>query len=382
MHFALRNGKTLNFINLILNRNPNLEIKGKYNSSTLHHASANINPDVYFAILKLLGSKADFNKKDGDGEIPLHWAARWNSNETVFLDVLKKTKNIFSREERGNMPLHFSVYSNTNWKISSKLLKTMKSMNDVERASIEVRNYAAETPLHRAVLGPSRKAQNPIISNLLRAGAQINAKTDRGRTPLHLAVTNKLNLDLIALLHTKGAKINIKDESGITPLHLAAGRKASLPTLLLLLRSGADPNAQNEDGETPLHFAARWSRKTDALKILIDNGSRVDILNDAGQSPLHWAVRWGRGLGNVEIFLNDSGSAMVNGKDEVGDTPLHWAIRWNKKLKLVKLLIDSGANPDIKNERSEDALILAKKHKLFQVVKYLNALRNNDSAPK
>ena len=88
---------------------------------------------------------------------------------------------------------------------------------------------------------------------------EVNAKDDRGRTPLHSAAGNN-HLKLAELLISSGAEVNAKNEDGNTPLHWAAYRD-SLEVAKLLISSGADLEAKNIVGWTPLAWAARWNRQ-------------------------------------------------------------------------------------------------------------------------
>jgi ankyrin repeat protein len=94
----------------------------------------------------------------------------------------------------------------------------------------------------------------------------VNAKDDRGKTPLHIAVTRK---DVATSLLANNADVNARDNLGMTPLHLTAqlGRKEMAE---LLLTSGADVNAKANDGSTPLLWAAAYNQGV--AKVLRQHG--------------------------------------------------------------------------------------------------------------
>ncbi|XP_027707585.1 nuclear factor NF-kappa-B p100 subunit isoform X1 [Vombatus ursinus] len=109
-------------------------------------------------------------------------------------------------------------------------------------------DYEGLYPVHLAV-----RAHSPECLDLLvGSGADVElAERQGGRTALHLA-TESEELGLVSHLITKlGANVNAQTFAGNTPLHLAAGLGS--PTLTrLLLKAGADVQAENEEPLCPL----------------------------------------------------------------------------------------------------------------------------------
>lgn len=77
----------------------------------------------------------------------------------------------------------------------------------------------------------------------------INARTELGSTPLHIAASSA-NPEIAKLLVAKGANVNAKDNNGTTPLHIAAytGKKELVE---FFLSKGADAYAKDFKDETP-----------------------------------------------------------------------------------------------------------------------------------
>lgn len=77
----------------------------------------------------------------------------------------------------------------------------------------------------------------------------INARTELGSTPLHIAATRS-NPEIAKLLLAKGADVNAKDNNGTSPLHIAAytGKKELVE---IFLGKGADAYAKDFKNETP-----------------------------------------------------------------------------------------------------------------------------------
>jgi ankyrin repeat protein len=188
-----------------------------------------------------------------------------------------------------------------------------------------------DTKLLEAVQGNEIKK----VKGLIAQGASVNARTEFGETPLHLAQSK----EMAELLLSKGADIHAKDsEFGMTPLF-----NAPKEIFKLLISKGADVNARSKKGLTPLAWSA-YGDDLDRIKLLISKGADVNSVDDYLKTPLHIASNWNKT--EIATLLISKG-AKVNARDHLGWTPLHWA-SFEGGPEIVQLLIAKGAEKNAK----------------------------------
>lgn len=107
------------------------------------------------------------------------------------------------------------------------------------------------TPADMALIEAVRVRSVEAARTALAAGAYVNVADPRPligshNTPLHYAADNG-NRELVELLLAHGADVNARCERGWTPL-LRACNASNLRVAALLLSSGADPYIANDEG--------------------------------------------------------------------------------------------------------------------------------------
>ena len=103
--------------------------------------------------------------------------------------------------------------------------------------------------LNAANIGDAKEAER-----LLYAGADIEAKTSMGWTPLMMAAGDITTDEVVKLLVKEGADVSVSNDNGTTPLMIAA-RNGRISNVKLLISSGADIHAEDKNGKTALDKA-------------------------------------------------------------------------------------------------------------------------------
>merc|ERR1719205_367778 len=149
------------------------------------------------------------------------------------------------------------------------------------------------------------------------------------RSALHyVALSQNDHTNVAKFLITNGAMINAKDKDESTPLHFAA-RSGNVGIVKLLIENGAIIDAQKKYRYTPLFETIKTSKYVHAshaaiAKILIKNGANIDMEKEDGYTPLHEAA-------------------------------------WASNTEMVNMLIDQGANVNIRDQWGQSALDIAKR---------------------
>ena len=191
------------------------------------------------------------------------------------------------------------------------------------------------TPLHIAC----KYEQFKTVQVLLKHHADVHARGEASRTPLHHALSSQNpKPEITRLLLEHGANVNSKSFLGYTPLRHASGHGRNLELVEVLLEHGADPNILSNDGHSSLLVALQHGHPG-LVKLLLKHGADPNARSDFGRAALHGAARQGD-LKAVQALLELG--ADVNSRDYEGMTPLQEALQYAQN-HIVRLLSQHGA---------------------------------------
>jgi uncharacterized protein len=246
------------------------------------------------------------------------------------------------------------------------------------RGARSTRTYANEVELTKATIDAallrSASATNlKEVRQQIEAGANLNARSKRGQTPLMLAVENSYGrLEVVQLLIDRGADVNLVDEDGNSAVMIASEGNLS-EAVTLLLASKAVVYLKNKNRQTALHIAAAGLRRKIVADLLATRpevtassagvdvrGIDVNEVDASGRTPLMLAAdNEGFVPDEVMQLLLDHG-AQIDSRDPVGDTALIIAARVGS-MSGVEFLVSKHANVNVKNNAGQTALTVARK---------------------
>lgn len=296
LHWAVL-AERLDLVQPLLRAGANPNAKNRYGVTPLSVACENGNAAIVEA---LLDAGSDPNQALVSGETPLMTAAR-NGNSAALALLLAHEASIDAREPVKQQTALMWAAAEDNAAAVERLVRA--------GADVRARSKGGLTPL----LFAARDGAIEAARVLLDEGADVNERLPDGMSALVVAVMSA-NYEMAAFLLERGADPNA-DAQGWTALHqIAVSRKpntginlpgpvptgevGSLDLVRTLIAKGADVNARvkkeirdgyrsnlNRIGATPFLLAAR-APDLDLMRVLLDVGADPLLTTDHGASAL------------------------------------------------------------------------------------------------
>jgi len=210
----------------------------------------------------------------------------------------------------------------------------------------------------------SSKGNTSEINRLISKGADIDAKTDEGATPLILAITNN-KLNAVKVLLEYNPNLNTITRNSETPL-LIAVKQRYFEITEALIRAGADVDYADRHGATPLHFASIYGY-LDIVDLLLYYDASIDLKSQEGLSPLMTSI-WA-GYPDISDLLIQNG-ANLESRDNDGFTPFLMAALYGDTL-IMDMLYKQGVDIYAINYSNNNALSLSILANHIEATKFL-----------
>lgn len=260
--------------------------------------------------------------------------------------------------------IHDAVQKGDAAKVAALLQKDAKLLQE--------KNADGNQALHLA----AERGDAEMITQLINAGAEVNAKGANGWTPLHYAGASDSKDACLALLE-KGADRSALNDASQNPAqtarvftkHVIQQYNPQMPgvdKLFTAIAAGeldtikalvaANPkivHARNLSGDSPLDLAVKSS--LDIVRTLLAAGADVNAKDATDTTPLHLAAKGDSD--EITLALLGAG-ANVNAQDKAGYAPLHNAAE-EEKIGQVVLLLKHGAKPDLASANGSSPLLIA-----------------------
>ena len=303
------------------------------------------------------------------------------NNDLVSLRALMKTTGANTKDQRESTPLMYAAAYGS--------IDAMKLLLD-SGADVNAKNAFDVTPLMWCAYDLAK------VRLLIERGANVNVRSKQGRTPLMIAAAHDGNFKTVKLLIEKGADVLTRDQRTVgqraqkyESSALSEATDANdTASVRLLLEKGAPVNKPNGASDTPLMNASGHGN-TEVMKMLLAKGADVNAVGApegarmkngpialGNFTPLLYAATFG-GPDAVKLLL-DAG-AKVNVQDVRGMTPLMTAIATDRPdLRVVRLLLEGGADQNIKSKDGETAADWARKFNQPEVLRALGIQSQRD----
>lgn len=252
--------------------------------------------------------------------------------------------DLHTTNNRGATPL-FSACAGGQIEVVKYLLE--------QRAEVDahIKDIKGATPLFIACYHGHLEVVKYLINHVIEVGIQTTEND--GWTPLHAACLNG-HLEVVKYLSkcVKEVGINTKNNKGATPFFIACCFD-HLDAVKHLLEHEVvvDIHKTNNKGWTPL-YAASFNGHSQTVERLLKSGADIDIniRSNAGGTPFSAACFKGH-LGVAEHLL----------KYGIGDRSLFAralsAASYSGHTEMVKMLLDNGADIDVRNIDGQTPLI-------------------------
>ncbi|KAG2025703.1 hypothetical protein GB937_002424 [Aspergillus fischeri] len=353
LHLATEHGQR-KAMKLLLSRHVNSQIANKQGATGLQLAVGTATDEATVPLL--VKNRVDVDIRNiRTGDTALHLAVEWR-RPRIILFLLDRGATIDMTNEDGFTPLQLAAKMD-NCEAIALLLQ--------RGAQVEARCLSGFTALQLA----AHEGHWIAFDLLLIGGANINSWNKKGETLLHEEARKSSNVSTAAKLLAQGANIEARTSQGYTPLQCAA-MSGNLTMFKFLLAKGAKIDVETAKGETLLHITPPVDHGClEILRIALDHGLDVGAISSQGWMPLHQAVYVGTGVSDlafdktldyINLLLSHEADINARSVSASAETALHLAVlAITPSTSLVSLLLKLGADIDAMTKEGKTALHLA-----------------------
>lgn len=274
LHVAAEHGQ-LSIIEFLLQSGAKLDTRDEQGCTALHRAALK---GQTTAVMALLTAGSDIYTCDNASKTPLHLATQ-NGHQDIVQTLVEEEGRYLNRHTTF---LHMAAVQDDS-EVAAVLLRT--------GAEVESKDNRGKTPLFHAI----SRGNERTVAVLLQGGAQVDSDA--------IASAFELNSKSMLRLLLQNAQGTMTAESMNSALFRAVQRNLG-GIISALVESGADVNPQNNQGYTPLLLAAELGN-VEAFKALLDKKANLEARLSNSTTTLHLAVQSGNAtITQVNNFLS------------------------------------------------------------------------------
>ncbi|CAM1510967.1 Fc.00g084800.m01.CDS01 [Cosmosporella sp. VM-42] len=274
----------------------------------------------------LLESSPDITAPMTTGQPPAFLASRLGSHEV--LEALLPHIDV-DQVWDGERIIHNSIWRGMD-SVVKKLIRVGANLNDPP----------IDTPKATPVALAVECGHNTMLKALLAAGAKVECPILNMSAPLHIGASRG-NVDACKQLIRAGCNLEAESERGRTAIYVASDTQ-KLPVVELLVHHGVDPNKPKY--EPPLQIAADVGN-LELMKILLAGriSPNVDAKGETEETALGIAANYGD-LPMVITLIDHGADPNLRSGMRTSNTPLQLALSGRHRKTVIELL-KRGADP-------------------------------------
>ena len=300
----------LELLNLTLRHGADIDSKDSFNGTGLIRAADRGHADIAG---RLIQANIKINHINNLGWTALHEAIILGNGSRRYVDTVLVLIAGGADLRLPSQRDQISPLDHATAKGHNEIAKVLETALDADKPSKQVAN--------RRLLAAAQRGDATAAALAVRAGANLETRDQRGRTPLLLAVTEE-RLAVARLLVHLGANPDALDDQHDTPW-LVTGVTGSVDMLEVLLPAGPDLKIRNRFGGTSLIPASERGHVAYVRRV-VRTDIEINHVNNLGWTALLEAVILGDGSRRYQ--------------------------------QIVSTLLDAGADPKIADRQGVTAL--------------------------
>jgi uncharacterized protein len=318
----------LELLNLTMRHGADVDSKDSFNGTGLIRAADRGHADIAG---RLIQANIKINHINNLGWTALHEAIILGNGSRRYVDTVLVLVAGGADLRLPSQRDQISPLDHATAKRHNEIAKVLRAALDADKPSKQVAN--------RRLLAAAQRGDETAVALAIRAGANLEARDQRGRTPLLLAVTED-RLAVARLLVHLGANPDALDDQHDTPW-LVTGVTGSVPMLEVLLPAAPDLKIRNRFGGTSLIPASERGHVAYVRRV-VRTDIEINHVNNLGWTALLEAVILGDGSRRYQQIVTTLLDAGADPKiaDRQGITALQHAEQRGQRT-VVRILRDA-----------------------------------------